>query len=237
MFGMLLRLPFLLIPKKMVIPILSGPLRGKKWIVGSHNHSAWLGTYERSQTLTFLDKCKGQKIFWDLGAHSGYYTLLFKTINSNSTIYSFEPIESNYINFERHLKLNNLNKVFLIKKAVSDKEGSFKFARGNSVGGKLSETGDMTVPVVKLSSLLKKGAIEFPDVIKMDVEGAELQVLEDIKFILMSEIKPIIFLSTHGKYIHDACLDLINSMSYKITPIDDKKINGAREFLIEPPSL
>tara|TARA_B100000953_G_C17943990_1_gene397868 strand:+ start:51 stop:761 length:711 start_codon:yes stop_codon:yes gene_type:complete len=234
MIGRLLRLPFLLIPKQMIIPILSGPLRGKKWIVGSHNHSAWLGTYERSQTLTFVDKCKGREIFWDLGAHAGYYTLLFKTINSTSTVYSFEPIKSNYRYFERHLKLNNLNKVFLIKKAVADKEGILKFAKGNSVGGKLSETGDMTVPVIKLSSLLKKKIVEFPDVIKMDVEGAELQVLEDIKFILMSEEKPIIFLSTHGKKIHDSCLDLINSMNYIITPIDDKSINLARELLIEP---
>lgn len=232
--GKILRLPFLLVPNNMVIPIISGPLKGKKWIAGSHNNSVWLGTYESNQTQKFVEKCKGCEIFWDLGAHAGYYTLLFKTVNKKSTVYSFEPIESNYLYFQKHMIFNNLEQVNLIKKAVSNKEGILKFAKGNSVGGKLSETGDMTVPVVKLSCLLEGKMIESPDIIKMDVEGAEFQVLKDIKHLLGSEKKPVIFLSTHGKDIHDACLKLIQSVNYSIIPLDDKKIEMAREFLLEP---
>ena len=232
--GKLLRLPLALIPRKLVVAILSGPLKGRKWIVGSHNHSAWLGIYERNQSLKFLQKCKGKKVFWDLGAHSGYYTLLFKSINRESTVYSFEPIKENYNYFLKHLDLNKLDKVILIKKAVSDQEGTLKFARGNAVGGKLSENGDMTVPVVRLSRLHSENIIETPDVIKMDVEDAEFRVLSDIKPLMVSEKRPIIFLSTHSKEVHDACLNFIQSLNYIVTPLDANTIELAREFLLEP---
>ncbi|MFV8224377.1 FkbM family methyltransferase [Christiangramia aquimixticola] len=235
--GKILRLPFFLIPKDLVVPILSGPLKGKKWITGAHNNSAWIGTYESRQSAIFVNKCKGKKVLWDLGAHAGYYTLLFKTVNEKSKVYSFEPVDGNYANLQKHIEINKLEKVDVIKKAVFDKEGVLKFAKGNSVGGKISENGDMTVPVVKLSNLLLRGTIEYPDVIKMDVEGAEYRVLLDLKDILTSTNKPLIFLSTHGKEIHDKCIELGSKMGFKVKPIDDNDIELAREFLLEPEQL
>lgn len=234
LLGKIIRLPLLLIPKNKVVSILSGPLNGKKWIVASHNHSAWLGTYERSQTLVFAEKSKGRQILWDLGAHAGYYTLLFKTVNKDSNVYSFEPVENNFRYFQEHVKLNKLDRVKLFKYAVSDEEGVLKFARGNSVGGKLSEDGDMTVPVIKLSRLLKENEIEFPDLIKMDIEGAEYKALKDLKPYLTSDKKPIIFLSTHGKKVQDECLNLMESLNYKITPLDARNTQNTKEFLLEP---
>lgn len=235
--GRFLRLPFMLIPNETVMPILSGPLRGKKWIVGSHNHSVWLGTYETKQSRTFVEKCAGSKIFLDLGAHAGYYTLLYKTLNKQSLVYSFEPVENNYEYFQKHTKMNNLEKVVPFKKAVADKEGLLRFARGNSVGGKLSSSGDMEVSAVKLSRLFEEKIIEFPDIIKMDVEGAEYQVLMDIKPFLLTQMKPTIFLSTHSKKVRDACLDLISNLEYIIKPLDDKKFEKAREFVVIPKDL
>ena len=234
LFGKLIRLPLLMVPKNKAISVLSGPLKGAKWIVGSHNHSAWLGTYETNQTLIFADKCKGLKVFWDLGAHAGYYTLLFKTVNKDSSVFAFEPIADNVSYFQRHLELNYINNVVLFEKAVSNEEGVLKFARGNSVGGKLSEGGDMTVSVVKLSKLLVEQAIEFPDIIKMDIEGAEFKVLQDLKPHLLSKKKPIIFLSTHGKKVQEQCLKLMETLDYKITPLDPKNPRNTKEYLLEP---
>ncbi len=233
LLGRLLRLPFLIIPNRAVIPILTGPLRGKKWIAGSHNNSVWLGTYERNQSLTFVQKSKGSKVFLDLGAHAGYYTLLYKSVNNESTVYSFEPVESNYDFLKKHIKMNNLKNIIRFKKAAADTEGILKFARGNSVGGKLSLKGDMEVSAVKLSRLIKEKIIQFPDLIKMDIEGAEYQVLKDLEPFLKSQ-KPVIFLSTHGDDIREACLNLMKSLDYKIIPLDEKSMIKAREYLMEP---
>ncbi len=232
--GKLLRLPFLIIPDNTVVLILTGILKGKKWIIGSHNKSVWLGKYERKQTKTFAEKCRGKNVLWDLGAHSGYYTLLFKTVNKESTVYSFEPVESNSWYFQKHMDLNNLVKINHFKNAVSYKEGILKFARGNSVGGKLCEKGDMEVSVVKLSSLLENREIEVPDIIKMDIEGAEFEVLKDLKSLLSSNQKPLIFLSTHSRQDHDSCIDFMRLMEYHIIPLDAEDVFNAREFLLEP---
>jgi len=232
LFGRLLRLPFLIIPNSAVIPILSGPLRGKKWIAGSHNNSVWLGTYESNQSLKFVQKSGGSKIFLDLGAHAGYYTLLYKSVNKESTVYSFEPVETNYDFLKKHIKMNNFKKIIHFNKAVADKEGILRFARGNSVGGKLSMTGDMDVSAVKLSRLFDEKIIQFPDLIKMDIEGAEYEVLKDLEPYLRSQM-PVIFLSTHGDEIRESCLNLMKSLDYKITPLDDKSMMTAREYLAE----
>ncbi len=232
--GNLLRIPFLIIPDNTVVFILTGILKGKKWIIGSHNKSVWLGIYERKQTITFAEKCKGKNILWDLGAHSGYYTLLFKTVNKESTVYSFEPVDSNSRYFQKHMDLNNLGKIIHSNNAVSDKEGVLKFAKGNSVGGKLCEEGDMEVSVVKLSALLERREIEIPDVIKMDIEGAEFEVLKDLKSLLSSNQKPLIFLSTHSREDHDSCIDLMKLLKYNIIPLDAGDVFNAREFLLEP---
>lgn len=232
--GKILRLPFQIIPDSMVIPILSGPIRGKKWIAGSHNKSVWIGTYEKKQSAMFVEKCKGSRIFLDLGAHAGYYTLLYKSVNKDALVYSFEPIKENYEYFQKHVALNNLDNIILFKKAVAASEGNLTFARGNSVGGKLCSSGDMKVPAIKLSRWFEGAKIEFPDIIKMDIEGAEFKVLKDIKPFLMTEKRPTIFLSTHSKEVREACLDLIRSIDYKIRPLDDITFEKAREFLVEP---
>ncbi len=65
--GKLIRLPLRLIPKKMVMPILQGSLRGKKWIVGSGEHGYWLGSYEYQKRLAFEKTIKRNTVVYDIG--------------------------------------------------------------------------------------------------------------------------------------------------------------------------
>ncbi|PYM59971.1 MAG: FkbM family methyltransferase, partial [Candidatus Rokuibacteriota bacterium] len=48
------RLPLRLIPSSAIVPILSGPGRGMRWIVGSAAHGAWLGLLERDKLTPFV---------------------------------------------------------------------------------------------------------------------------------------------------------------------------------------
>ena len=132
------------------------------------------------------------------------------------------------------MDLNNLVKINHFKNAVSENEGVLKFSKGNSVGGKLCEEDAMDVSVVKLSALLEYGEIEVPDIIKMDIEGAEFEVLKDLKSLLSSNQKPLIFLSTHSRKDHDSCIDLMKLLEYNIIPLDAEDVFNAREFLLEP---
>jgi hypothetical protein len=70
--GKILRSPLRLIPPKTVLPILQGKLRGKKWIVGSGQHGAWLGSYEYEKQLLFQQIVQEGNVVYDLGANNGF---------------------------------------------------------------------------------------------------------------------------------------------------------------------
>lgn len=64
------------IPPDTTLPILYGPGRGKKWIVGASRNAYWLGMYEREKGGLFSEKVHNGDVVYDVGAHVGYYTLL-----------------------------------------------------------------------------------------------------------------------------------------------------------------
>lgn len=74
--GKLLRLSLRLVPPGTIVPILSGGLRGKKWIVGSSIHGCWLGTYEYEKQVIFSNSVSPKSTGFDIGGNVGFYTLL-----------------------------------------------------------------------------------------------------------------------------------------------------------------
>ncbi|MHB9011046.1 MAG: hypothetical protein ACYC49_02335 [Ignavibacteriaceae bacterium] len=74
--GRLIRLPLKLIPAKTVLPIMQGPLKGKKWIKGSSINGCWLGSYENDKQILFREYIKEGMVVYDIGANAGFYTLL-----------------------------------------------------------------------------------------------------------------------------------------------------------------
>jgi len=232
-FGKLIRLPFKLIPAQATLTIFAGPLKGRKWIKGSHNISVWLGRYEIKQTKLFVQESKQKKVLWDLGAHVGYYSLLFKSQNEDSKVYAFEPVLKNVKLLQNHLTMNSIEGVAVFQKAVSNELGTLKFnSSRTSVAGKLHIEGDIEVEVIKLSFFLENETIASPDIIKMDIEGEELKVLKDLQLLLARQ-KPIIFLSTHGKDVHDQCCVFLKSIGYDLLPLDADNLAQSREIFCQ----
>lgn len=214
----------------MVVPVLRGPLKGKKWIKGSHNVSIPLGIYETKQTASFLKLARNTNVFWDLGAHVGYYTLLFNAVSPKGKIYAFEPMADTVETYKKHMSLNSITNYDVFPLAVSDKDGSFNFKKtSTSVAGRLDESGETRIEVVKLSRLVAEKKIEIPDIIKMDIEGAEVNVLNDLKPLLI-EKKPVLFVSTHGPQIHLDCIDILQKIGYQLKPLDTDDMKTSKEF-------
>ena len=120
--GKLLRLPLKLIPGKTVLPILQGPLKGKRWIKGSSINGCWLGTYELDKQVLFSKYIKHGMTVYDVGANVGLYSLLSSVLaGKEGKVFSFEPLPENISYLKKHIKLNNLTNVKVIVKAVNDK--------------------------------------------------------------------------------------------------------------------
>jgi hypothetical protein len=95
----------LLVSKDAVIPILQGPGRGMKWIVGSSVNSCWLGSYEFKMQKSIVKYLRPGMIAYDIGAHVGFYTLLFsRIVRPHGKVYAFEPLPENIQFLQKYLK-------------------------------------------------------------------------------------------------------------------------------------
>jgi FkbM family methyltransferase len=204
-----------------VLPILRGPLRGFRWLVATRS-SFLFGTYEPTQTRLFEELVKPGDVVYDIGAHFGYYTLLSsKLVGDRGRIIAFEPSPANLARLYRHIELNDRDNVQVLELAVSDHEGTAHFeTRTGSGVGHLADDGPLEVKLTTLDSLTQ---LPLPQVMKIDVEGAEVGVLNGAKA-LFSKTKPVIFLSLHGDDLKKTCLELLSEYGYTFRQIEPMEI-------------
>lgn len=211
-FGKVLRLPLRLIPSTAVVPILSGPLKGRKWMAGAGNHGCWLGTYELSTQQRMVRETAGCEVAFDLGANHGFFTMLLA--RHAKVVIAVEPLSSNVAILERHLSINEVTNCRIARAAAGRENGTACFAEGqNHATGRISAEGTTAVDVISLEEMVKRFGPA--SVIKMDVEGAELEVLTGGTSYL-KECRPRLFLSTHGSDIHEECIKLLSSLGFTI---------------------
>ncbi len=123
----------------------------------------------------------------DVGANIGYYTLLAaRLVGVKGRVFAFEPEPENYALLIRNIKLNDYKNIVPEKKAVSSRTGKAELFINKETGahGFLPERenikGVTTVETVSLDEYFK-GRESPIDVIKIDVEGAELEVLNGMR--------------------------------------------------------
>jgi len=219
-WGRIVRAPLMLLPKQRDVRVLAGPLRGSRWIVGAQRHACWLGIYEPKLQNLIAERIRPGRVFFDIGANAGIYTLLAAQM-SGSKVYAFEPLPENLFYLRQHISLNGLRNVEVIEVAISNEERLAKFASGASRSeGRLSDKGEINVPCVTLDSLILSQRVAPPDYIKMDIEGEELCALRGATY-CFTEIRPELFLATHGAQLLEECCQLLRSWDYDVRSIVD----------------
>jgi FkbM family methyltransferase len=204
-----------------VLPIFRGPLRGFWWLLATRS-SFLFGKYEPEQTKLFGELVKPGDVVFDVGAHFGYYTLLAsKLVGDSGKVISFEPSPANLARLYRHIELNSRRNVQVLELAVSDHEGTARFeTRTGSGVGHLADDGPLEVRLTTLDSLTQ---LPRPQVMKIDVEGAEVGVLQGAKALLQNA-RPIIFLSLHGEELKATCLEILEGYGYTFRHMEPMEI-------------
>ena len=146
-------------------------------------------------------------IFIDLGAHYGYFSILAaKWINKPGSVFSVEPHPLFFNHHQRNVKINKLNDIITSYQiALSDKPG-----KANMIGKDeriFNEETDGKVSVTTFDSLCKNENIK-PDIIKIDVQGAEGKILAGMP----NTLKNIshIFIETHSDMMGYSINDIVN---------------------------
>lgn len=182
--------------------------------------------------------------FLDIGAHIGYFSLLFSALNGNGKILSFEASPKTFHLLEKNVK-NSKIQVFNI--AVSDKNGILSFMEfpilfseynatnlniyKNESWFKSLNVNKIEVPSITGDELVLKYDIN-PSVIKIDVEGAEKQVIQGFQYFLNKNSPKIIMEFAKTKTVNsnrkeaEKLLEKNNFYPYKITE------NGSLEKLL-----
>lgn len=219
LLGRILRLPFSLIPQETEVRILRGPLRGKKWVKGAGPNAYWVGTYEVARVRAFAGAVNHGAVVYDVGANVGIYSLVASSrVGVSGRVYAFEPLDRNLRYLRRHIMLNNLQNCTVVEKAVCNEEGTRRFsvAAWEPSMSRLSPDGEILVPSTTLDNCVYgEERLRPPDIIKIDVEGAEFEVLEGATRAL-TEFHPTVFLEIHGTQLHADCRDFLLAKGYSI---------------------
>lgn len=138
----------------------------------------------------------------DAGAHIGMASLYFKKQYPGAAITAIEPNPENFELLEKNIWENNLSDVTCIQKALAPEKGALELHTVPDWSSNTSlekrgwdnrqQTEPITVQTIRLSSLLDQHI----DILKLDIEGAELSVLEEAKH-LLKHVKQI-FVEYHA---------------------------------------
>jgi len=188
-------------------------------------HLYVFGDYELP-TIRFLRRVlKPRSVCLDVGAQMGSLTLAMATAASSKTIvHSFEPEDQNAARFRENIALNALSNVTLHQTAVSTVDGALKlYLSSDRNAGTHStvyiesnvSTEFIEIPSVRLDSFVRQHALQPVDLIKIDVEGAEVDVIEGARSVLQHH-RPIVImeLSDHLQQARgQTCTEFKQSMA------------------------
>lgn len=214
------------------IPLLTRLPYGGWWLaqVDPCGDGAFFGTYEQSERYFVERFLRDGMTVLDIGAHHGFYTILAsKKVGPRGRVIAFEPSFRERKRLFRHLKLNCCSNVRVESFALASWEGrSTLFVTGandtlcNSLRPPaVTEPTQMDiVDTTTLDSYLQKSDVSQVDFIKMDTEGAELEVLKGSQELLSRQPRPVFMVEMEDKrtnpwgYPASAIYDSLSSQRY-----------------------
>jgi|TARA_Y100000294_G_scaffold145701_1_gene140991 FkbM family methyltransferase len=166
-----------------------------------------LTRYKKNLDYVFLWMMKlnlKKPVILDVGANIGMYSICYSKLFSDANIYAFEPVKKNYQTLIQNIKNNKIKNIIANNFGLLDKKKFLKIGipdpsthkryKQNINDGLFSifaKKKKFKIKVDSLDAFIKKKKINKIDFIKIDVEGAEFQVLKGAKKTI-SKYKPII---------------------------------------------
>jgi FkbM family methyltransferase len=204
--------------------------------------------FEPSTISTIEQLTKVDDIVFDIGANIGYLSLVFaESVGEKGMVYAFEPEETNFNTLKLNISLNKYDNIFPLKLAVSNVEAKLKLykASDNNKGShstiynpeNLEETFE-EVDTIIFDKFIETKGITKVDIIKIDVEGAEYEVILGMKETI-ERFHPIIFMEMNDpiqekrgvstaklkeiiiNYGYN-CFNILESGKIEVSPLDFK---------------
>lgn len=155
------------------------------------------------ETLEWLDsQVNADSVLFDIGANVGLYSLYAATVNREARVFAFEPEAQNFAHLCQNVHRNQLDNIVPCNIALTDKEVFDYFhistmEPGSAMhslhapteqrhGGSLSLLRQGML-AISLDDLVERFRLDQPTLVKLDVDGIELQILRGARRALQSE--------------------------------------------------
>lgn len=168
-----------------------------------------LNSGENAETEFLRKMSLADKVVYDVGAFEGLITLFFAS--KAKQVISWEPNPRNYARATANVRLNNLTNVQILNRGISNVPGTIDLlydplmpgagsgdsAIKDQIGGSVKSAQKISIPVARLDDEVGQNSLPLPDLVKIDIEGMELQALQGMHRLLM-ERQPELYIEMHG---------------------------------------
>lgn len=189
--------------------------------------------YEESLKAEILQHLPTAGVFFDVGANIGLISLFVSKFHPDARVFSFEPGSIVGRCLKETIHKNKLKNLSLIKKGVSDHSGTAEFfVDPKSTGGSSlikvhAGSENQYVEKIELVSLddFSKESHVVPDVIKIDIEGAETLALKGASRLILEHSPHLIIEVDHKNFLSNPEFWLETLKQYKVRAIGETEFS------------
>jgi FkbM family methyltransferase len=199
------------------------------------NEIFWKGLYglwERQSLKIWTALSEECKYIFDIGANTGVYAILAKTVNPQSSVYAFEPVNRVFRRLIQNINLNGYE-IHAHNIGLSNFDGSgiiydpgtehiYSVTINKNLLAKNQFATEVRVDVCRFDTWFEKLNIPSVDLVKIDVETHEPEVIEGMLGLIM-KFQPTIIIEVLNESIAAKLNILLGKMDYVIYAINENK--------------
>lgn len=223
------------------VRILKGAGAGLRFNAGASNPAYALGTNEAPVQSVLTEHLKPGDVFYDIGANVGFFSIIAaRLVGDEGAVYAFEPLPDNVARLRENVALNAFAQIRIFDVAVSDHGGQGELLVAAFSGGSALATADappdqigtLPVTIVAIDDVLTAERLCPPTLAKIDVEGAELDVLHGMR-LTIERYRPLIICELDGPTLHEidakryAVAAFLAALGYDLTELPTSYADGA----------
>ncbi len=185
------------------------------------------------------------KVIFDVGTFIGASSLVFaKMVGEKGKIVGFEPNPYNRERIEQNFDLNKklASRITISSVALSNIDGNMimtmskEIDNGHSSTSRLNQSHptlhnnqlpsdfeEISVETKRLDNYVKETSL-YPDIIKIDIEGAEYEFLEGGRETI-HKYRPVLYIEIHSEFCAIKCMDFLNSEGYHYVVLHEEEDN------------
>jgi len=210
----------------------AGPARGLIYPISLPLDKAiWAGTYESDLASAVASAVNRGDVCYDVGAYRGFFSGVFALAGAGEVI-AFEPFPDNYAQLQRLAASNPQLPLRLERIALGREVGLAEFSvmpdssmgklAGSSFQSDAPRASVLQVPLRTLDGLISESGYPPPQIMKIDVEGAEADVLQGAMRTLQTA-GPILFIEAHSDELANKCTKLLEGLGYKVRVLEKER--------------